>query len=250
MYFSGQGKVLLAERDSVTGKPKALRYVGNVPELKINLSVDNLEHKESMSGSRLVDFRMTREKKCELAFSLEEFNIQNLELGMYGSSTTLPAATVTGEAFPTGLVAGDIVRLNHTNVSALVVTDSAGTPATLTAGTHYEIVSAAYGTIRILNVASYTQPFLAAYSAAGGGKNVGLFTAASKERWLRFEGLNTADENKPVLIEIYRAILDPQKEFSVISDDLLKMDLEGGALYDATKVNDATLGQFGRIVLL
>lgn len=250
MYFSGQGNVYIAERDSATGRPKAFRHVGNVPELTINLSVETLEHKESMSGHRLVDLRLQTEKNCELSFTLEDFSIKNLELGMYGTSSAVAGGSITGEAFPVGLVAGDIVRLNNTKISALVITDSAGTPATLTAGTDYRIRSADFGTIEILNVGAFTQPFSASYTAAAAGTNVGLFQTPPKERWIRFEGLNTADENKPVLIELYRTLLDPQQELSLISDELLQMQLSGAVLYDATKVADAVLGQFGRIVIL
>lgn len=249
MYFSGQGKVFVAERDSTTGLPKAFRFVGNVPELKVSLSVDTLEHKESMSGDRLTDLRLTREKKCELSFSLEDFTIENLELGMYGASTTLAGATVTDEVFPDDLEVGDRVRLAHPKVSSVVITDSAGSPVTLTAGTHYDVESADFGTI-VIKALTGTQPYKASYTAASGAKNVGLFQTPSKERWIRFEGLNTADENAPVLIELYRTVLDPQKEFSLISDDLMKMDLEGSVLFDQTKLSDATLGQFGRIVML
>ena len=250
MYFSGQGKVFLAERDATTGQPGAFRFVGNVPELKISLATEYLEHKESVSGQRLLDFRMLREKKCNLSFVLEDFSVQNLEMGMYGTSSVLDAETVTDEAFPDDLVAGDFVRLAHPKISTLVIKDSAGTPATLVEDTDYRIASADFGTIEILDVAGFTQPFTASYSSAAGGKNVTLFSQPAKERWLRFEGLNTADENAPVLIELYRALMDPQKEFSPISDDLLKMDLEGAVMYDATKVSDAVLGQFGRIVML
>ena len=42
-YFSGQGRVYIGARDSA-GNPQGLAYVGNVPELKVSLSVETLEH--------------------------------------------------------------------------------------------------------------------------------------------------------------------------------------------------------------
>ncbi|ATS92314.1 hypothetical protein DLP05_015 [Stenotrophomonas phage vB_SmaS_DLP_5] len=251
MYFSGQGKVYIAERDSVTGRPGAFRFVGNVPELRISMSVDNLEHKESMSGSRLTDLRITREKTCELAFTLEDFSVENLSLGMYGATTELSGATVTAEPLPAGLKAGDYVRLDNPNVSSLVVKDGSATPVTLVEGTDYRVESAAFGTIQILTaLTGKTQPLTAAYTSTTGGKSVNMFSAPSKERWIRFEGLNTADENKPVLVELYRTTLDPMSELSLISDDLLKLELSGAVLYDQTKIANAALGQFGRVVML
>jgi hypothetical protein len=56
-YFSGQGRVYIGARD-ITGKPQGLNYVGNVPELKVSLSVETLEHQESTSGQRLTDLQL------------------------------------------------------------------------------------------------------------------------------------------------------------------------------------------------
>ena len=44
-YFSGQGRVYIGARDTA-GNPQGLNFVGNVPELKVSLSVETLEHQE------------------------------------------------------------------------------------------------------------------------------------------------------------------------------------------------------------
>ena len=40
-YFSGQGRVFIGARDN-NGNPQGLVYVGNVPDLKVSLSVETL----------------------------------------------------------------------------------------------------------------------------------------------------------------------------------------------------------------
>ena len=55
-YFSGQGRVFIGARDN-NGNPQGLVYVGNVPDLKVSLSVETLEHQESQSGQRLTDLQ-------------------------------------------------------------------------------------------------------------------------------------------------------------------------------------------------
>ena len=67
---------------------------------------------------------------------------------------------------------------------------------------------------------------------------------------LRLEGINTAQGNAKVLVELYRVAFDPLKEISFISDEYNKFELEGSLLADTTKPYDAVLGQFGRIVQL
>ena len=87
------------------------------------------------------------------------------------------------------------------------------------------------------------------------GERIGMSARAinarlQPERYLRLEGLNTAQGNAKVLVELYRVAFDPLKEISFISDDYNKFEMEGSLLADATKPFDAALGQFGRIIQL
>jgi hypothetical protein len=74
--------------------------------------------------------------------------------------------------------------------------------------------------------------------------------AGAARAFLRLEGINTAQGNAKVLVELYRVAFDPLKEISFISDEYNKFELEGSLLADTTKPYDAVLGQFGRIVQL
>ena len=77
-----------------------------------------------------------------------------------------------------------------------------------------------------------------------------MLTQGFTDRWVKFDGLNTVDSNTPVLIELYKVNFDPIAQMDLISDDIWKMELSGGALYDSTKEGDTTLGQFGRVQLI
>lgn len=52
---------------------------------------------------------------------------------------------------------------------------------------------------------------------------------------VRFEGLNTADTNKPVVIDVWKYSADPLKELALISDAFADMKVEGAVLSDASK---------------
>ena len=246
MFFSGQGKLYIAARAS-NGNAGAFRYVGNVSDFKPQMATTTIEHKESTSGQRLTDLRLTTEKKANVDAVLDDFDKANLGLALYSTPVTVAGSSVTNEVLPSALAVGDFVRLKYPDVSAVVITDSTGTPLTLVLGTNYEISSANHGTLKILNLGAYVQPFKAAYTYAA-HDNVPMFNTAPAERWLRFEGINTADGDKPVLVELYRVLLDPLKELAVISDDIGSLNLSGSVLYDDTKVADSYLGQFGRFV--
>ena len=196
-YFSGQGRVYVGARDA-SGNPQAMRWLGNVPELKVSLNVETLEHKESYSGQRLTDLQLIKGKDGEFSATIEDFSIENLELTLYGQTSSVTAGTVTAEALPTGAVAGGLYLLANQFVSSVVVRDSAGSPATLTANTHYK-VHAEQGAIELLNITGFTQPFRVDY-AYGAARRLAMFKSGQPEVWLRFDGLNTADGNKPVTV--------------------------------------------------
>lgn len=66
-----------------------------------------------------------------------------------------------------------------------------------------------------------------------GQQLVDAITQGQVERFLRFEGLNTADGNSPVVVELFRCLFDPMKDLSLISDGLGQYVLEGTLLSDS-----------------
>ena len=247
-YASFQGRVYLGKRD-LAGNPLEVRSPGNVAELKLSLKTDVLEHFESQTGQRSLDHRMVKQKSATVNLTIEEFTKENLALALYGNHVTGAGGSVTDEPVGGPLpIVGDRYFLAHPKVAALVLNDSAASPATLTAGTHYT-ADTDFGALQFLDITGFTPPFKASYTF-GTATEIGIFTQALPERFLRLEGINTAQGNAKVLVELYRVAFDPLKEISFISDEYNKFELEGSLLADTTKPFDALLGQFGRIVQL
>ena len=244
-YFSGQGRVYVAARNS-SGNTLSYIDVGNVPSLTVQLETDVVEHKESTSGQRLLDFRLIRENRARVTMTLENFNKTNLKMLMYGTDqTTTTATSVTNEVIaPLGhtLAVGDIFFTKFPNITSLVISDS--TPTPLVAGTNYT-ADTETGKITMLTTTG-TLPLKAAYSAAA-MESVQLFSATNPERALRFTGLNTA-ANAKVTVELYRIIFDPTANINLINDELAQFEITGSVLYDVSKASDPTLGGFGRII--
>lgn len=245
-YASFQGRVYLGERDA-QGNPINVRTPGNVASLSLSLNTDVIEHFESMSGQRSVDLRLIKQKSATVSLTIEEFTKENLALALYGNTVTGTSGSVTDEIVGGSSPAvGERYFLVHPKVSGLTIVDSAATPATLIAGTHYT-ADLDFGAVQFLDITGFTPPFKASYTY-GAVDEVGIFTQPIPERYLRFEGVNTAAGNAKVLIELYRVAFDPLKRLDIITDDLAKFELEGSLLADPTKPYDAALGQFGRIV--
>lgn len=247
--FSFQGKVWLADR-SPTGKPLALRWVDDAAELQIKLNADKSERTESYTGNRLTKAVLSKSKKASLSLKLNAATKENLALALYGTAAVVTTGTVTAEVFPTGLMVGDTVKLDHSKVSSVVLTDSAGTPATLTSGTDYSLESdGAPGLVNILNLGAtpYTQPFKAAYSYAA-GVDVAMFTQQAPEKYLVMDGINTVSGER-VVARLYLVRFDPASQLDLINSDFSDLSLTGDVLYDELNAIDPTLGGFGKLEL-
>ena len=244
-YLSLQGRVYIGERDA-NGNPINLVSPGNVAALTLALKTDVVEHFETSTGNRSLDQQLIKSKSASCKLTAEEFTKENLALALHGTSSAVTAGTVTAEVVSTAApTLGNRYLLEHQKVSTVVITDSSVTPATLVSGTNYTL-DADFGALTFTLVTGFTAPIKAAYAYAA-VTDLGLFTATMPERFVRFEGINTAASNAPVLLELYRVVFDPLKDLSFISNDFQKFELDGKLLLDSTKSTSDALGQFGRI---
>lgn len=321
-YYSGQGVVLLGDRDTSSGRGYNFIPVGNVTALKLNVATSVTEHKESQSGSRGIDMRLTTEIKGSLSMEMEHYNPTNLAIALRGSYTSTTGSTVTGETNK-GYI-GRVSSLVNANVSSVAVkrgataltayvndstawdyklnTDAgsfmlndgsvtaldklttggsspsitgvtAGATTTLTVTTTAAVgskvalsgftgadaalinskaftiltntgtaitidLNSAGKTITLGTPLSFFDGTALTVDYTYGAQTViGALTEAATEKFLRFEGLNTANNNKPVIIEVYRFLTDPLKELDMISDTLQKFTLEGNMLMDALQAD-------------
>ena len=253
MYFRGQGKVYIGTRDSL-GNPQALRWVGNCPELKIGLNTDFIEHKESYTGQAVTDLKIVKGKTSSLNFTLEDFNKDNLALGMQGTALSVVAGSaITGEKLGgtpdiTVLAVGQVFVAAKRQGTAIVVKDSTGTPKTLVKDVNYSIDPVSM-TITVLDVTTggpYLGPLKVDYTP-GASTEIAMFNQPQADLFLRFVGMNGADNGKIVSVDLYKVNLAPMKELALITDDLGQLQLEGAALIDLLKPSSGTLGQFGAV---
>lgn len=245
-YLSGQGKVYVAAR-SEEGNPLDFAFVGNVPSFELALNIDVLEHKESTSGQRLVDLRLVTGKKVDLTMNVQEFTPDNVALLLQGTVESLGAGSVTGEELNNGeaLVAGKVYALMNKNVTSLVLTDSTGSPLTLTPVTNY-IANLPYGMVEFVTGA-FVAPIKAAYTKTTGQKSVGLFTEAESIRWLRFLAINTAqktpaDAYKRFVLDLFNVQFDPTAGLGLIQDTVADNELKGSVLVDPFRLTGSQIG--------
>lgn len=250
--FRFQGKVYAGLRNA-DGTPGPLTWLGDDSKLQIKLSVDKDERQESYSGQSLTSVSTVKAKKATFDMTLNWFSKNNLALALAAAAVDVTTGSASAENLPTGVAAGDIIRLDHRDISALTLTGADGTTP-LVAGTDYSEESLPGGLIKVMDPTHFNDgtgtpaaAATAAYTYAA-SVTVPMFTTGIPERYLVLDGINTVDSSR-VRIEIYRAQFDPASQLDMISDDLGQLDLSGAILYDDVNALDPTLGGFGRIGL-
>jgi hypothetical protein len=228
-YYSGQGRLLIGKRNATTGAGENFIAVGNVTSLTVDIATTKFEHKESMSGNRSIDATVITEQKGTFKFSTESLSLDNLALGLYGTKLTTTSGAVTAETHT--YEAGHIIALKKPKVSAVIVKVGA---TTCVLGTDYDI-DTDFGTI--YPIATSTLIVDAAvvsvdYTAGAVDRMDAFTTGTAPERFLRFEGLNTYD-GKLVLLEVFRAAVDPMTGLEYINQDFGKADFSGNILLDS-----------------
>ncbi|HBA73402.1 MAG TPA: hypothetical protein DCZ63_14795 [Geobacter sp.] len=235
-YYMGQGMVFIGTKDATTGEPQGLRHLGNVTSLATTLKTSVIELKEAMTGTRGTAKRLTTEVGAGFSATLESLNKENLAIALRGEATDVAGSTVVKATYK--VFKGSVVKLAHIGISSVSVYDGATGLTAYTVTEDYtvnsnnisipltgDIATADSGTGVDVQI-SYT------YAAQ---EKIEAFTVGEKEYYVYFEGLNTADENKAVVVEIYKVAMDPLKELALINDKQAEIVFEGSCLLDSTR---------------
>lgn len=251
MKFQGRGTTYLAERDSTTGKPKAFTAICQ-DTFAVSLATESFEHINKCGPVDVPDYRGTQSVSGTVTLSYTDVEDKKFAIGVLGTLTPADTGSVTNEAFPAGLAIGDTVFLGqdqrHRGITSLVIRDADSPGDALVLNTHYTL-DPETGNVTFLVVAGFTQPFEADYSFSDPA-SVSMLSAAQKEYFLMFEGINKANANDKCSIELYKVRFDPAANMDFLSDELQVLELTGTVLADEFRsTSDTEFGQFGRRVL-
>jgi hypothetical protein len=243
-YYSGQGSLYVGTRNPTTGRPEGLVAVGNVPTLEISIEVEKFEHKESETGNRTVDLTIIQEQNATFNLVIESFSTRNLALAFFGTESEVTGAAVASEAQtlyqPADASDTDPYKtpLDHINLNEAipaVLVDSL--LAAMTEGVDYEVD---YKNGSIWPLAAWSGAALPDVIDIGythlGYPQMSAFTQTTIERYLRFEGINTVNDDA-VVIDLFRAEFDPAQAFPLINDEVGQLTLNGTILQDVLNVS-------------
>ncbi len=248
LIYSGQGPLYIGDYNASTGQIENEVAVGcGNRTLKLALSRETNEIKESCSGQRLTLLEYETSKAANVTLEMQQFDEDMLAMALYGTAATIAGASVVGEALPT-MVADGFFHTKHPKISAVAVKDSDSPVNTLVLDTDYKIDSADHGRIKILSLGTYVQPFKIDYTYAA-RTNIKPFSASGSVKALRFDGVSTTDGQK-VRVLLPRISFSPTSEFGFLSEEAATLSLEGKLLIADVSASDPVLGAFGNIELL
>jgi hypothetical protein len=241
-YFSGQGSVFAGLRNASGQTPGGFVNLGNCSSLLLHLGRNFV--RDATGGSETLQPLVRATDPPTFDLVMEELTAANLALLTYGQNTPVSGATVSGEVL-TG-VAGASVPLANINLTAFTSLTNAGGGTTYVRNVDY-LINLSSGMITIPSGSPATGSLRANY-IYGAHTKVGLGTIAPPYYWLRFEGLNSANFNTPVVVDLFSTRLAPVESLPLIGDTFLTMQIQGRMFKDSFQnVSDLTTGQLMRI---
>lgn len=220
----------------VAGVAGSMLTMGNMPELKINISSESVEHFTSKDGTRAKDAVLRKQTGVKFSGTIEELNQQNRNIVFSGNTTETTSATVTNEVLGSVQV-GKMINLGHRNLASVVFKDGSDVAIDTTKYT----LDPTFGTVVFNEVVTGAVTWS---GTAGVVTRTSIATNLGSEYRLFFKGIDTYSGDK-VVLELWRVELSPDTEFDLINEEFGQYSIEGEALSDPSKVSDPTFGPFG-----
>lgn len=230
-YFRGRGTAKIAMLDA-DGVPLGYRRVGNCPEMKFEATIETQEHEEAETGQDLTDVKFTTKKKLKVSMTLEDYSDENLALAFHGQITE-DAGTGTFTKELTGpFVAGLSYKFGNVGYKITTITDAA---AAVIPATDYTVD--ADGTVSFKDPSAYAAP-LTVVGPKAASTSVSLLGANAPTVALLVNGMNTLDNNAPLVVSVSRLYIDPANGgIDVFGKEIGKLQITGECLYDPNDVS-------------
>lgn len=242
---------LFVGKFNATGQKIGGEELHNV-DLELTVEQTRIQHKNTCGEVTKIDAEDVVETMVKAKMTIDQVTKKLLALALGGEVTEKASgSTFTAKTFPTGLAVGDIVPIpgGYKNLDTLTLTDSTGTPVTLTAGTHYTADLRA-GTIKILSLNTLIQPLIAAGEEKDDFDTISIATETKQERWVRFDGINLNDNNNPVILDLHKVSFPPiATQFKNSGNDYSQFTFEPTVLADDNAPNSSgDFGPYGHVV--
>lgn len=221
-YLMGQGSIYLAKRD-INGAALGYRLLGNCSEFTLGLGKGGLQFVDGVAvvpEGQMPTFRL----------ALQSLEAENIALIMAGSNTTVNAGSTTTTRVKA--YKGCLTPLPHIGLTAFTSLVNDSTSAAYQLGRDYTVNIAAGSLVIPANSTIPDGTLVRASYAYGAHVVQGAYTANSDFYSLYFEGINTAANNEPVTLDIFKTKIDPVDDLPLIGDNIATLQVAGKMFYD------------------
>jgi hypothetical protein len=237
--FIGKGPIYLGPRDN--SGPQL--HVGNSTVLTLKPAEEekSLIDGDSPGGGKFASLK--RITGVSLDLTVHEWIPQNLAIATRGAASLVTGGAITDEVHDNVKVNGLVrtIKIPDPNVAMVVTTNPTGT--TYTEGTDYKRVAA--GIVILSGGAIANDADLLIDYTALASNVVQALVNSGVEYKATFSGLNEAESDRPVVVDVYRLRFGPS-ELALKGDDFGNIALVGEVLKD-TLITGSGLSQFYRI---
>jgi hypothetical protein len=224
--YIGVGRVLVRPYGS-TGKR---RHIGNVSELTVTHQVDVQRQGDYTRSGGGTAIRFERVTQIDVAMRALTFSAENWALATAGSTASVAAGTATGEIVKG--YKGATVQLAHpplaitsvTNVGATITYDAGDDYQLSPSGLSFPDGSAVVDAADLVVAYTYSQ-----YAKVEGA----LGTASALD--VLYEGLNEADSDRPVIINMWQMSVPSAEQIALIGTSLGEFNFAAELIKDPAK---------------
>ena len=218
----------------------ALRFLGEASKVELTFSEEKktLKNYSTPGGGNADTVSLITD--VQLVITAHGFDAEALAMATFGESNAITGASVTDESH-TAYLGGYIRAAEGVSLSAVSLTQGV-TP--LVEGTDFEIKG---GGVRILPGATNVtdgDTVLMSYTHAN-STTVEAILNAGKEYRFAFDGFNQANDNTPVVLDVWRAKNTPSS-IGLVTDDFGNIEFTFDVLKDDAKTG-ANISKFFKL---
>lgn len=243
-YYMGQGRILIARR-SAAGLTTGYRELGNCTALNVMLGAGAA--RAANHGGRGSSALRKAGDTPRFDITLESHTAENLAMLLSGAVTRVEMTDARGYVSPIVISRpGSTIVLPHANIKQW-----------------YDFVSLDWNTIYPkstykLNGLRGSVELLPSFPLNDGelmqavySHNpydvIGAYTDRQQYYSLRFEGVNNADSNSQVTLDLFKIKVDPVDSLGLISDNYSQLKMSGSLMPDYTLPETTPEGRYLRL---
>jgi len=218
----------------LAGSAAPMQSIGGIEELKLDIKEDTKKQTDYSRAGGGTRAQVKRVESITLSAKLQDVNAVNLSRAVFGTSSAVEGAAITGEAVTA--YRGGLIRLAHIKPSAVVVKKST---EVIAAAGNYEVRPE--GLFVFDNAPGIADADALTVDYTHGSYDlIEALTTAAPILEMAYAGVNEADSGNPSTVDIFRVQIGATKSLGLIDKDFGSLEIEGEVLADPTKTGAGT----------